>query len=173
MVRHAVLAGLTAGMCVVGIVIGCSKDSNPAGHEPSEIIGTWTGIRDTQIGGSACPDTYAIYLSFPSAANYTMTRGRVKYASSPTSPAVDSMRETGTWVISGNNVVLTPDSCGHMYPSYQTEFETIDCSSIPLTGTIPIAITNNRWTFRMVEWVNGDTIRYTVTKSYLPVSEAR
>jgi len=168
MVRKTIFVSLTVVIGAASVFMlspGCSKDSNPAGHQPSEIIGTWTGVTDTQIGGSACPDTYAIYLNFPDAATYTLIRGKVKYASSPTSPMVDSLREAGTWAISGNNVVLTADSCGHMSPSYQTEYVTVNCADYPHPGTIPIAITNNKWTLRMVEWGNGETINYTVTKN--------
>jgi len=167
MFRKAILVSMTAVIGVASVIMlssaGCSKD-NPTSHQASEIIGNWAGVTSV-VSGAIHPDTFAICLNFPDAANYTLTRGKVKYASSA-SPMVDSMREIGTWTINGDNVVLTEAVCLHMqsWQSTWAEADTINCSSIPQTNTIPIAISNNQWTFDMVEWGNGDTISYTVSK---------
>jgi hypothetical protein len=159
MVRRAVLAGLTAGMCVVGIAVSCSKDSNPAGHQPSELIGTWAGLTTKP---SFMTDSFTIVLNFANATNYTLTRFMVKYASSA-SGVRDSAWETGTWAINGENAVLTSTQC-KLCQSWETQLNDVLCDTIP--KTINIAISNNQWNITMKEWKNGDPITYPTTRSY-------
>lgn len=150
------MAAVIGAASVFMLSPGCSKDEeNPA----DKVIGRWTGstIR--------VRDTFALDLNIPDAANFTLMRSHITCSSS--SCTADSLRETGTWAVSGDNVVLTYTLClqKQSWKSTWVDADTLNCNSIPHTGTIPNTISNNQWTFSMVEWVNGDTISYTAAKN--------
>jgi hypothetical protein len=157
MVRKSFIMAMTAVIGAASVFMlspGCSKEDE---EDPSaKIIGSWSGVT------VRVRDTFTLDINFPNASNYSLMRSHVTCSSS--SCTVDSMREIGTWAVNGDNVVLTLTDCARRQ-SYETEFDTtIDCSGFPHTGTIPIGISNDQWTFSMVEWRNGDTISYSVTK---------
>lgn len=165
------LGVFVALIVVFGMTLFCNKDNNPVTTKPAvDVTGVWSGIAAVYMQGAFTNDTFSCVLKITNN-GYSLLRGHVFYGSSGV--LTDSSREVGTWVKTGDTLVLNPntatDSC--FYFDGQA-LQWIQCDgtlnaqfrTCNPPDTLKIDITGKTWTVGIPRYDDITSIQYTLTK---------